>query len=81
MVLVPVDRALPLSGHPDPAGPCLTTPEFDGRIITVPFSFKEIDDEGLISHTFIDCWSAPVRRFTASLEVSDSRRVIGRATT
>ncbi|BBZ13550.1 cobaltochelatase subunit CobN [Mycobacterium branderi] len=25
-------------------------PEFDGRIITVPFSFKEIDDEGLISY-------------------------------
>ena len=23
-------------------------PEFDGRIITVPFSFKEIDDDGLI---------------------------------
>ena len=25
-------------------------PEFDGRIVTVPFSFKEIDDEGLISY-------------------------------
>lgn len=25
-------------------------PEFDGRIITVPFSFKEIDDDGLISY-------------------------------
>ena len=25
-------------------------PEFDGRIITVPFSFKEIDDEGLITY-------------------------------
>jgi cobaltochelatase CobN len=25
-------------------------PEFDGRIITVPFSFKEIDDEGLIAY-------------------------------
>ena len=27
----------------------VAVPEFDGRIITVPFSFKEIDDEGLIS--------------------------------
>ncbi|MGV0801147.1 cobaltochelatase subunit CobN, partial [Mycolicibacterium elephantis] len=26
----------------------VAVPEFDGRIITVPFSFKEIDDEGLI---------------------------------
>jgi cobaltochelatase CobN len=25
-------------------------PEFDGRIIAVPFSFKEIDDEGLIAY-------------------------------
>ncbi len=25
-------------------------PEFDGRIITVPFSFKEVDDEGLTSY-------------------------------
>src|SRR6202171_2236341 len=28
----------------------IAVPEFDGRIITVPFSFKEIDDEGLISY-------------------------------
>src|SRR6185295_11968852 len=26
----------------------VAVPEFDGRIITVPFSFKEIDEEGLI---------------------------------
>ncbi|PRC53390.1 hypothetical protein C6A85_52505, partial [Mycobacterium sp. ITM-2017-0098] len=25
----------------------VAVPEFDGRLITVPFSFKEIDDEGL----------------------------------
>ena len=28
----------------------IAVPEFDGRIITVPFSFKEIDEEGLISY-------------------------------
>ncbi|MFI5508410.1 cobaltochelatase subunit CobN [Mycobacterium sp. NPDC051804] len=28
----------------------VAVPEFDGRLITVPFSFKEIDDEGLISY-------------------------------
>ncbi|MBU9765446.1 cobaltochelatase subunit CobN [Mycobacterium sp. TNTM28] len=28
----------------------VAVPEFDGRIITVPFSFKEIDSEGLISY-------------------------------
>jgi len=28
----------------------VAVPEFDGRIITVPFSFKEIDHEGLISY-------------------------------
>ncbi|KUI04066.1 cobaltochelatase subunit CobN [Mycobacterium sp. IS-3022] len=28
----------------------VAVPEFDGRIITVPFSFKVIDDEGLISY-------------------------------
>ncbi len=28
----------------------VAVPEFDGRIITVPFSFKEIDGEGLISY-------------------------------
>jgi cobaltochelatase CobN len=28
----------------------VAVPEFDGRIITVPFSFKEIDDEGMISY-------------------------------
>ncbi|SCX19739.1 cobaltochelatase subunit CobN [Mycolicibacterium fluoranthenivorans] len=28
----------------------VAVPEFDGRIITVPFSFKEIDDEGLITY-------------------------------
>ncbi len=28
----------------------VAVPEFDGRIITIPFSFKEIDDEGLISY-------------------------------
>ena len=28
----------------------VSVPEFDGRIITVPFSFKEIDSEGLISY-------------------------------
>ncbi len=28
----------------------VAVPEFDGRIVTVPFSFKEIDDEGLISY-------------------------------
>ncbi len=29
----------------------VAVPEFDGRIITVPFSFKEIDDEGLITYS------------------------------
>jgi cobaltochelatase CobN len=29
----------------------VAVPEFDGRIVTVPFSFKEIDDEGLISYS------------------------------
>ncbi|MUM18795.1 cobaltochelatase subunit CobN [Mycobacterium sp. CBMA271] len=28
----------------------VAVPEFDGRIITVPFSFKEIDDDGLINY-------------------------------
>jgi cobaltochelatase CobN len=28
----------------------VAVPEFDGRIITVPFSFKEIDNEGLMSY-------------------------------
>ncbi len=28
----------------------VAVPEFVGRIVTVPFSFKEIDDEGLISY-------------------------------
>ena len=28
----------------------VAVPEFDGRIITVPFSFKEIDTDGLISY-------------------------------
>lgn len=28
----------------------VAVPEFDGRIITVPFSFKEIDNQGLISY-------------------------------
>ncbi|HEY5149531.1 MAG TPA: cobaltochelatase subunit CobN [Mycobacterium sp.] len=28
----------------------VAVPEFDGRIITVPFSFKEIDDDGLIAY-------------------------------
>jgi cobaltochelatase CobN len=28
----------------------VAVPEFDGRIITVPFSFKEIDGDGLISY-------------------------------
>jgi cobaltochelatase CobN len=28
----------------------VAVPEFDGRIITVPFSFKEIDSDGLISY-------------------------------
>ncbi|WP_099025122.1 cobaltochelatase subunit CobN [Mycolicibacterium palauense] len=28
----------------------VAVPEFDGRIITVPFSFKEIDQDGLISY-------------------------------
>ena len=28
----------------------VAVPEFDGRIVTVPFSFKEIDGEGLISY-------------------------------
>ena len=28
----------------------VAVPEFDGRIITVPFSFKEIDEDGLISY-------------------------------
>ena len=32
----------------------VAVPEFDGRIITVPFSFKEIDDEGLISYVADD---------------------------
>ncbi len=28
----------------------VAVPEFDGRIITVPFSYKELDDEGLIAY-------------------------------
>ncbi|BBZ33777.1 cobaltochelatase subunit CobN [Mycolicibacterium confluentis] len=28
----------------------VAVPEFDGRIVTVPFSFKEIDQEGLITY-------------------------------
>lgn len=28
----------------------VAVPEFDGRIITVPFSFKEIDEDGLIAY-------------------------------
>lgn len=28
----------------------VAVPEFDGRVITVPFSFKEIDSDGLISY-------------------------------
>jgi cobaltochelatase CobN len=28
----------------------VAVPEFDGRIVAVPFSFKEIDDEGLIAY-------------------------------
>ncbi|MGF2952923.1 cobaltochelatase subunit CobN, partial [Mycobacterium sp. THU-M116] len=28
----------------------VAVPEFDGRIITVPFSFKEFDDDGLVSY-------------------------------
>jgi cobaltochelatase CobN len=43
------------SGNDDGMSPLdvatqVAVPEFDGRIITVPFSFKEIDDEGLISY-------------------------------
>ncbi|WP_158886961.1 cobaltochelatase subunit CobN [Amycolatopsis anabasis] len=32
---------------PMDAGNQMAVPEFDGRLITVPFSFKEIDDDGL----------------------------------
>jgi cobaltochelatase CobN len=28
----------------------VAVPEFDGRIVTVPFSFKEVDNEGLIAY-------------------------------
>lgn len=43
------------SGNDDGLSPLdvatqVAVPEFDGRIITVPFSFKEIDDEGLVSY-------------------------------
>ncbi len=43
------------SGNDDGLSPLdvatqVAVPEFDGRIITVPFSFKEIDDDGLISY-------------------------------
>ncbi|WP_193048352.1 cobaltochelatase subunit CobN [Mycolicibacterium baixiangningiae] len=43
------------SGNDDGLSPLdvatqVAVPEFDGRIITVPFSFKEIDSEGLISY-------------------------------
>ena len=43
------------SGNDDGLSPLdvatqVAVPEFDGRVITVPFSFKEIDDEGLISY-------------------------------
>ncbi len=43
------------SGNDDGMSPLdvatqVAVPEFDGRIITVPFSFKEIDSEGLISY-------------------------------
>jgi len=43
------------SGNDDGMSPLdvatqVAVPEFDGRIVTVPFSFKEIDDEGLISY-------------------------------
>ena len=48
------DRAA-WSGNDDGMSPLdvasqVAVPEFDGRIITVPFSFKEIDDDGLISY-------------------------------
>lgn len=33
--------------HPLDSATQIAIPEFDGRIITVPFSFKEIDDDGL----------------------------------
>lgn len=44
------------SGNDDGLSPLdvatqVAVPEFDGRIITVPFSFKEIDDEGLITYS------------------------------
>ena len=43
------------SGNDDGLSPLdvatqVAVPEFDGRIVTVPFSFKEIDDEGLIAY-------------------------------
>jgi len=43
------------SGNDDGMSPLdvatqVAVPEFDGRIVTVPFSFKEIDDEGLIAY-------------------------------
>ena len=43
------------SGNDDGLSPLdvatqVAVPEFDGRIITVPFSFKEIDSDGLISY-------------------------------
>ncbi|MCW1958606.1 MAG: cobaltochelatase subunit CobN [Mycobacterium sp.] len=43
------------SGNDDGLSPLdvatqVAVPEFDGRIITVPFSFKEIDADGLISY-------------------------------
>jgi len=43
------------SGNDDGLSPLdvatqVAVPEFDGRIITVPFSFKEIDGDGLISY-------------------------------
>ncbi|MBO0882472.1 MAG: cobaltochelatase subunit CobN, partial [Mycobacterium sp.] len=47
----------------------VAVPEFDGRIITVPFSFKEIDDEGLISYVADPERCARV----AGLAVADAR--------
>ena len=60
----------------------VAVPEFDGRIITVPFSFKEIDDEGLISYVADPERCARVAGLAvkhARLRAIPARRQAGRA--
>ncbi|MGC5413226.1 cobaltochelatase subunit CobN, partial [Streptomyces sp. DT225] len=63
---VPILQALCLTGSrtdwegndegvsPLDAASQIAVPEFDGRLITVPFSFKEIDEDGLPAYVADD---------------------------